>query len=717
MRLLIMSAGLLCSSFYTAQIQQDTITSHSSSIEEVKIIAKKPTVETKVDRTVFNVSDSSILAGNTTWDVLRMTPLVSIDNNDVVKSEGENVTVYINDRKSVFTGKELKEYLKSIPADNLMKIEVITNPSSRYETTGQVINIVLKKRDDEGIKGSIAMTNTQNSKNSQYANANLNYHKNKFTQTFIGSYNNNWNISSMQSSSQLNLNDELRMVEMTSSYHSKMPSMSSTSEFELNDKNNVGVILEYFQNRSEAENNTVGETFRSALPYNQFKLNQTQNSNYLVLNTNVFYKYYDKTKNRIFDVNLGFNYNGDGDDRNYLQQQNVYPMLQANQVLEDTQMRNYYLKLDYSQPIGGEGSTFETGLKFDINNNFVPIDYLGFVDHNGNSTNLYNRFKYQDNLNSAYANYSNKFFGKLDVRLGLRYEYMTYSLKQISLGLEKEKSYGRLLPNALVKYTVSPNFNISTSYNYSLWRPWYSEFNPFELPTSDGNFYKGNTELEPNPYHRFAMKFGVYKKYFLSLNYNYTTQDYWTDYQQVGDKLISFPANFKGRSERYSATFNTNQTFFSNKLNVNVNFGINYIDNSDFNKKNQLSAKDYMTNFGGSANLSYTNLFNKNINLSGWLGIYQQNNGNTVGNTTNYYHTLSITKIFTNLGLEASVQLNNIFLRPVFDRTTYSQAGIIRNVNRSDWYGGSFTLTKRFGNQKVKENTKIDVEKNQGGSK
>ena len=78
---------------------------------------------------------------------------------------------------------------------------------------------------------------------------------------------------------------------------------------------------------------------------------------------------------------------------------------------------------------------------------------------------------------------------------------------------------------------------------------------------------------------------------------------------------------------------------------------------------------------------------------------------------------LSITKIFDKIGLETSVQLNNIFLRPVFDNTTYSETGLIRNINRSDWYGASFTITKRFGNQKVKDNSKTSVEKNEGGGK
>ena len=181
MKLLLSSLGLLSTTLLLAQSTQDTI--KSKEIESVTLIAKKPTVQSKADRTVFNVENTSVLAGNTTWDIVRMTPLVSIDNNDNVRAEGESVTVYINDRKSVFTGKELKEYLKSIPADNLMKIEVITNPSSRYETTGQVINIVLKKRDDEGIKGSVSMTNTQNRKNNQYSNLNVNYHKKNFTQT------------------------------------------------------------------------------------------------------------------------------------------------------------------------------------------------------------------------------------------------------------------------------------------------------------------------------------------------------------------------------------------------------------------------------------------------------------------------------------------------------------------------------------------------------
>jgi ferric enterobactin receptor len=114
------TVGILCSFLAFSQTKKDS--TEQKSIKEVVLVGKKPTVENKVDRTVFNVANSSILAGNTTWDVLKMAPLVSIDNNDVLKAEGENVTVYINDRKSVFSGKELKEYLKTIPADFLFPL-------------------------------------------------------------------------------------------------------------------------------------------------------------------------------------------------------------------------------------------------------------------------------------------------------------------------------------------------------------------------------------------------------------------------------------------------------------------------------------------------------------------------------------------------------------------------------------------------------------------
>jgi len=725
MKLLLSSLGLLTGTLFFAQTTSDTI--KSKEIETVTLIARKPTVESKADRTVFNVANSSILAGNTTWDIVRMTPLVSIDNNDNVKAEGESVTVYINDRKSVFTGKELKEYLKTIPADNLMKIEVITSPSSRYEATGAVINIVLKKRDDEGIKGSISLTNTQNTKNNQYGSLNLNYHKKNFTQTFTGSYGNNVFITGNSSDYSYYANKNRQLINSNSAYTNKNPSFSSTSEFELNDKNNIGLVMEYFNGKRGSDSDSFTRFYDDGIfqKHDYQKLNSSNTNG--VLGTNLFYKYYDKEKNKILDINLGVNYDTDKGSTGRTLQSSPdelveepekwigVPISQQTLINSDTQNRNYFVKVDFTTPLGKNGGNLEVGGKANFNNNVIPNSYQDLININNN---LNSDFHYTENINSLYFNYSKTFFEKLETRIGLRYEYIKYKIRENVSGKGRDDSYGTFLPNLLVKYSFSPNYDLSLTYNHNLWRPWYSEFNPFEMPNNNGIYYRGNMELLPNPSDRIALKFGIHKKYFISARYMFTDQDYWDNYAQEGGKTIVFQDNFKGKVEKFYLFANTNQNLFKNKLNVNFGIGWYYIDNSDFNSRNGLSRdNNYISYVSGSTNLSYNNLFNKNINLSAWMSVDNQNNGNSVANQYNYFHNLSITKIFPGAQVETSLQFMNIFKRPNMNTTTYSQIGTFQNYNKWDWYGVSFTFVKRFGNQKVKENTKTDVEKNSGGSK
>ncbi|MHC6199920.1 TonB-dependent receptor [Elizabethkingia miricola] len=713
MKITISSIALLMGSLVIAQAKNDTIREKKNQIEGVTLTARKPTVESKVDRTVFNVSNSSILAGNTTWDVLRMTPLVNIDNNDVIKAEGESVTVYINDRKSVFTGKELKEYLKTIPADNLLKIEIITSPSSRYETTGSVINIVLKKRDDEGIKGSVTFNNRQNSKNSQYTNFNLNYHKKNFTQTLIGSYGNNNNFQKNTNVNTLYKDNDVTNIVNEILSSNKSPSISSTSEYELNDKNSIGLILEYYQSKNVSTSDADFNRTQNGVPFDTYHQDQDVNGRYLTVGVNLFYKYYDKNKNKILNIDLGSNYNSQKNQNEFLKNYSTSSDINQLGISSHEQMRNYYIKVDYTQPLGKNGS-IEVGGKMDFNNNVVPNNIYG---NNIDRLHTNDIFHYEENINSLYINYSKTFFKKLETRIGFRYENIVYKMREDVSATSRKDSYATLLPNLLLKYSFSENYDLSLTYNRNLWRPWYTEFNPFLVPTNEGTFSRGNMDLEPNPSHRLYMKFGFKKKYFLSARYMYTDRDYWTTFIEENGKIITLPANLNGKVKKYYLFANTNQTFLKNKLNINIGAGWYYIDNHDFNERNNLRSKNYISYIGASANISYTNIFNKNINLSAWVELSNPNNGNSLTNKTNIFHNISATKIFPKTQMEVSLQLMNIFNRPVFDNTTYSQDGTFRSVMRSDWYGFSLSFVKRFGNSKVKGNTKTDVEKNSGGQK
>lgn len=717
MKKIFVTSGMLCTILTLSQTKKDSTT--QKEIKEVVLVGKKPTVENKVDRTVFNVANSSILAGNTTWEVLKMTPLISVENDETLKSEGENVTVYINDRKSVFTGKELKEYLKTIPADNLMKIEVITNPSARYESAGSVINIVLKKLENEGVKGSVSLSNTQNKKNSQYSNFNLNYHKKNFTQTLSGGYSNGEYVYSSTNENYIYANKSLTNVITDSNNLNKVPTFSSTSELELDSKNNIGLILEYFQYKYNNNANAVGSSYLDTVFQNSFTQNQSTNGDHKSIGSNVFYKYYDKVKNKIFDVNLGVNYYNEESNNEFILSQEIAPVSSGSKIVSDNQNRNYYLKLDYTQPFEKSGINLEMGGKIDFKNNIIPNDYYLLNQNNWNlDHSKSNRFQYLENLNSVYTNLSKTFFKKLEARIGLRYEYIHYKIMQKVGSIEKTNSYGTWLPDILLKYTLTENFNISTFYNRGIWRPYYAEFNPFLMPNSNGTYSQGNMDLQPNPSNRVELKFGLYKKYYISTSYMFSNQDYWNTFYINDGKTIDIPINFNGAVKKYNVNFNTNQTFLKNKLNVNLSINYSYTDNSDFYAKNNIiNAKNYFSNIGGSSNISYTNLLNKNININAWIGIFNQHSGNSFANNTMLFHNISATKIFPKSQIETSLRLSNIFMSPKFDRTTFTEIGSFRNSNIWDARGISLTFVKRFGNQKVKENSKTNVEKDSGGSK
>ena len=717
MKKIFVTSGMLCTILTLSQTKKDSTT--QKEIKEVVLFGKKPTVENKVDRTVFNVANSSILAGNTTWEVLKMTPLISVENDETLKSEGENVTVYINDRKSVFTGKELKEYLKTIPADNLMKIEVITNPSARYESAGSVINIVLKKLENEGVKGSVSLSNTQNKKNSQYSNFNLNYHKKNFTQTLSGGYSNGEYVYSSTNENYIYANKSLTNVITDSNNLNKVPTFSSTSELELDSKNNIGLILEYFQYKYNNNANAVGSSYLDTVFQNSFTQNQSTNGDHKSIGSNVFYKYYDKVKNKIFDVNLGVNYYNEESNNEFILSQEIAPVSSGSKIVSDNQNRNYYLKLDYTQPFEKSGINLEMGGKIDFKNNVIPNDYYLLNQNNWNlDYSKSNRFQYLENLNSVYTNVSKTFFKKLETRIGLRYEYIYYKIMQKVGSIEKTNSYGTWLPDILLKYTLTENFNISSFYNRGIWRPYYAEFNPFLMPNSNGTYSQGNMDLQPNPSNRVELKFGLYKKYYISTSYMFSNQDYWNTFYINDGKTIDIPINFNGAVKKYNVNFNTNQTFLKNKLNVNLSINYSYTDNSDFYAKNNIiNAKNYFSNIGGSSNISYTNLLNKNININAWIGIFNQHSGNSFANNTMLFHNISATKIFPKSQIETSLRLSNIFMSPKFDRTTFTEIGSFRNSNIWDARGISLTFVKRFGNQKVKENSKTNVEKDSGGSK
>ncbi|MDR0792221.1 MAG: carboxypeptidase regulatory-like domain-containing protein, partial [Chitinophagaceae bacterium] len=158
-------------------------------LNAIVITSRKPVFEKTADRFVFNVANSPLTTGGAAWDVLQHTPMLMVNNTSVSIIGSSGATVYINDRKSVLSGEDLARYLQAMPADNIIKIEVITAPSAKYEagTGGGIINIVLKKILDDGLNGSLTLGDRQATYNNQNGSLQLNYRHNRYSQSFTAS--------------------------------------------------------------------------------------------------------------------------------------------------------------------------------------------------------------------------------------------------------------------------------------------------------------------------------------------------------------------------------------------------------------------------------------------------------------------------------------------------------------------------------------------------
>ena len=690
----------------------------NKELETVEVQVKKPTIVQKIDRTVFNVAGSSILIGNNSWNILRMTPNIEIDADENLKVNGNKTTVFINNRKSVFNGKDLANYLKSLPAGNIIKIEVITNPSGRYESSGPVINIVLKKADYEGTKGNITVSNQQGRKNSSNSDGNITYHNKKFTQSvtyhlgenrFLHKSSNENRINGFSTNSNENLFNDFHI------------GGTSTTEYEINEKNTIGTILELHTNTPNSVANGENTFYNHEVLSSKNFQKQFIDARNSMFGANLFYKFYDKNKkDRLFEVNLDFNKKHNKSTNELNTYWEDYSLINGNQIINDEKPLNYSLKMDYSQEIDSTAK-MEAGGKINFLNIKQPYLWNDFKnDAWVLNTFLTNDFSYSENINSLYANFDKKFGKKFSIRAGIRFENTQIEVEQKNTNEIHHQSYNKLMPNALLHYQHSENHNFNIGYNQFLWRPFYQEFNPFKVPRNNGLFYKGNPMLNPVIYHNFNFKYNFYKIFTLSTEYRYANSDYWDIFLVENGQTIQMPENLLGKVHRYNFSFNSNLNFLKNKLNANLNLNFSYTDSSDFNSKNNITVTDYINAFGVSSNISYSNLFNKDINLNAWIGYFSPDAwGNTIGNNHNVFHNLSITKVFKKMDLDVKLDAHNFLKNINWDSTTYTSLGTFRQNFIPDMTNFKISIVKRFGNQKAKgvSKTETDKERLSGGGK
>ena len=501
----------------------------SRQLNEVVIVKKKPIVEVFADKTVFNVQNTLSSIGISAFELLRKAPGIIINNNDALIVEGKTgVQIYIDGKPSVLSGQDLTNYLKTIQSSDVDLIEIITNPSSKFDAAGNagIVNIKLKKDKRFGTNGSLGLGYSVG-KFARY-NSSLSLNNRTKKTNLFGTYSNNFN----NSYSFINL----YRIQSNTIFDSRTTNVSNQNT------NNIKVGLDFFANKKHTFGAVVNSNFNNnfsngntrtpiiaignSIPNQVLIAQSNSKSKTYNIQTNLNYRFADTLGH---STNTDFDYGKYKNERDNFQP-NFY--FNSNETLIENQfiykmntpidIDILSFKTDYEQNLwkGKLGIGFKTSV---VNTNNI-FDFFNVInDQNVLNSTRSNTFKFQENINAFYFNYSNK-FKKIDYQFGLRTEQTIsrgdLKSNQINENNIVKRNYTNYFPSAGLTFNVNNNNSLSMNYSKRIERPNYRSLNPFEMQLDELSFGRGNPFLQPQYTDNFKVSHTY--KYTLTTSLSYS---------------------------------------------------------------------------------------------------------------------------------------------------------------------------------------------------
>lgn len=505
------------------------------SLSAVTIVAKKPLIEQKIDRTVVNVDASITNVGSSAMEVLEKSPGISVDKDGNISLKGKaGVQIYIDGRPAYLSGEDLANMLRNMSASQLDQIEIMTNPPAKYDAAGNsgVINIKTKKNKQFGYNGSITSGFSQGRYSRYNEGFNFNYRNGKIN--FFSNLNYNHNKQGQDLYITRNFRDVvtkniLSEFDQVANMHNQNNFSSGKIglDYSASKKTTLGIVLSGFENPSAWRSNT------NTLIYDP---NGT-----LTSQTKSFSQNDSKWTNFSGNLNMRTVLDSAGQelttDFDYIQYRsmNKQPLVSSYYdnmgnltQAPDTLMGNlpqditiYSGKADYTFPLK-KGAKFEAGIK----SSYVKTDNNASYDslQNGMLVHDYNRsnhFVYEENINAAYVNYSRQLSKKWSGQFGLRMENTNAKGNQLTTNVQFKRNYTQLFPTVYLQYAANEKNQFVINYGRRINRPDYEDLNPFIHFLDRYTFEQGNPDLRPQFSHNIELTH-TYNG-FLNTTLNYST--------------------------------------------------------------------------------------------------------------------------------------------------------------------------------------------------
>jgi hypothetical protein len=570
-----------------------TISKLTGNLREVVVTAQKPMIEVKADKTILNVEGTINAVGYDALELLRRSPGVMIDKDDNVSLAGKNgVQVFIDGKPSPLSGADLANFLKSLQSAQIEAIEIITNPSAKYEAAGNagIINIKLKKNKTFGTNGSANLGFVQGVYPKYNGGVNLN-HRNAKINVF-GNYNYNNGLNLMQFTSTKEQFDTLFKQTNKIRFKNNTHGFKGGIDYFINAKSTIGAVIS--GNIANNDFTTAGPMYFTKISTNQLeKILKATNTNEMTrnnVNTNLNYRYAVTGGTELnIDADYGtFNIRSDQYQPNYyyLADGTTETSRVIYNMLSPTNIDLYSIKADYEQNY--KGGRLAIGGKIGIvntDNDFKRYDV--YTSSKILDTAKSNRFDYKENINALYVNYNKQLKKGIMFQFGLRAENThsqgnsTGFKKTVSTWVNYDSTFKRdytdLFPSAALTFNKNPMKQWTIAYSRRIDRPAYQDLNPFEFKLNEYTFMKGNTELRPQYTNSFSLT-NIYKyKLTTKLNYSHVndifaqlpdtidkTKGFLTKKNLANQDIVSLSISYPFQYKWYSffATTNVNYSHY-----------------------------------------------------------------------------------------------------------------------------------------------------------
>jgi len=487
-------------------------------LEAVEVVGERTTVQLRLDKKIYNVGSDLTVKGGSVTDVLDNVPSVTVDVEGNISLRGnESVRILINGKPSALSGLS-PDALQQLPAEAIEKVEVITNPSARYDAEGTagILNIILKQSKTVGLNGSVS---TYLGYPTTYGgNVSLNLRRDNFNIFTNTSYRyrsgpgnalfdqENFNQDGTTASFQNEVRDYQRQSD---GFNTNVgfelfidPTNSITNSFTYRKSNGDDTTDIDFENFDASRNPTIQR--------NRFT-NEREDEEDIQYSVNYQKKFNDDGHK----LTLDYQYSTGNELENSIINEvvlNDNSNLPTEQTINDETQKNQLVQMDYVLPFGKEkASQFEIGYRGSFNNFNTDFDF-GILENGllASDPNFSNELNYKEYVNALYTQIGSK-FDKFNALAGLRMEASDIGIELVNTNDVTNKKYTNWFPSIFLGYEFSETEQLTLSYSKRLRRPRSRFINPFPSRSSNTNLFQGNPNLDPT--YTDAYDFGYLKRW------------------------------------------------------------------------------------------------------------------------------------------------------------------------------------------------------------